>query len=68
MLILLYGKDNYRLHEKIKAVIEGYKKKHSSGLNLVFLDKKSSFKELYDEERQVSMFGEKRLIIAPSAE
>lgn len=67
MLILLYGKDNYRLHEKIKAVIEGYKKKHSSGLNLVFLDKKSSFKELYDEERQVSMFGEKRLIIAPSA-
>jgi len=66
MIIFLYGKDSYRLREKVGELVAGYRKKHPSGLNLVFLDEKTSFREVYDQERQVSMFNEKRLIVVPN--
>ncbi len=67
MIIFLYGKDNYRLREKMDEIVAQYKKKHRSGLNIVFFGEKSSFGELYDEVRQVSMFDEKRLLVVPNA-
>jgi len=66
MIIFLYGKDNYRLREKIGEIIVQYKKKHKSGLNIVFFGEKSSFRDLYDEVRQVSMFDEKKLLVVPN--
>jgi len=63
MIILLYGKDTYRLKEKIEKIIDEYKKKNSSGLNIKFLGEKETFKDITDEDKQTSMFDEKRLII-----
>jgi DNA polymerase III subunit delta len=67
MLILLYGKDTYRSTSKLKEIVEGYKKKCQSGLNIKFLDEKESFKDLQDVSKQVSMFGEKRFFVIPHA-
>ncbi len=64
MIILLYGKDTYRLQEKMKEIIAEYKKKHSSGLNLKFLGEKESLQNACDYDKQFSMFGEKRLLVA----
>ncbi len=64
MIILLYGKDRYRINRKVSNIVEEYKKRNQSGLNLVFLDAENSFKELFDQEKQIGMFEEKRLIVA----
>jgi DNA polymerase III subunit delta len=63
MIILLYGKDTYRLKEKIEKIISEYQKKNPSGLNIKFLGEKETFKDIIDEDKQISMFDEKRLII-----
>ncbi len=63
MIIILHGKDTYRSKEKLQDIIKEYEKKHTSGLNLKFLNEKSSLDDIYDEERQVSMFQEKRLLV-----
>jgi DNA polymerase III subunit delta len=63
MIILLYGKDTYRLKQKIEEFIGEYQKKNPSGLNIKFLGEKETFKDILDEDKQVSMFDEKRLII-----
>jgi len=69
MIIFLYGEDTYRTRQKIREIIERYKKVHKSGLNLKYLDfsKKESgdvsFLNFQDEIRQTSMFQEKKLII-----
>lgn len=63
MIILLYGKDTYRLRQKIEEIISEYQKKNPSGLNIKFLGEKETFKDVIDEDKQVSMFNEKRLIV-----
>jgi DNA polymerase III subunit delta len=63
MIILLYGKDTYRLRQKIEEIIGEYQKKNPSGLNIKFLEEKETFKDVLDEDKQISMFDEKRLII-----
>ncbi len=63
MIILLYGKDVFRKKEKLEKIIEGYKDKHKSGLNIKFIEEKTHFSSIYDENRQVSMFNEKKLIV-----
>lgn len=67
MIIFLYGKDTYRMREKMKEIIDSYKKINKSCLSLKFFDcqKKSDdvFKAIKDSLRQVSMFEEKKLII-----
>lgn len=63
MIIILNGEDDYRIEEKLKEIISGYKKKNNSGINLVWLSEKPSFNNLKDESRQVGMFEEKRLLI-----
>ena len=71
MIIFLYGQDTYRMKEKLKEIIESYKKIHKSGLNLRYFDclKKTAedvFTNLKDEIRQASMFKEKKLAIITS--
>ena len=64
MIIFLYGQDSYRSREKLKEIIEQYKIKHKSGLNLVQIDAKGGdFKDLFDNLKIASMFDEKKLII-----
>ncbi len=68
MVIFLYGQDTYRLTQKLREIIEGYKKIHKSGLNLRFLDFSGSaeelnFQDFKDAFQQRSIFKEKRLIV-----
>lgn len=67
MLIFIHGKDNYRSKQKLKEIIEEYKKKHKSGLNLRFFDKKTRFQDFKDQINQSSMFSEKKLAIIKEA-
>ncbi len=67
MIIILHGKDTYRSKEKLEEIIQGYKKNHGSGLNLKLLSEKSSLEDVCSEERQVSMFQEKRLLVIKNA-
>ncbi|OGZ17629.1 MAG: DNA polymerase III subunit delta [Candidatus Nealsonbacteria bacterium RBG_13_37_56] len=60
MIIFLYGKDTYRMEEKMKEIVEHYKKVHKSGLNLKYFDVFSDFE---DNIKQTSMFKEKKLVI-----
>lgn len=60
MIIFLYGKDTYRMREKLKEIIERYKKIHKSGLNLKSFDDFTNFEEGI---RQTSMFKEKKLAV-----
>jgi len=66
MIIFLYGLDSYRAREKLREIIERYKKIHKSGLNLKYLDfseKEVNFSDLKDKVSQASMFKEKKLIV-----
>lgn len=62
MILFLYGKDSYRMKEKLKEIVDGYKKANQSGLSLRFFDcqKEVSLKE---DVSQASMFKEKKLMI-----
>jgi len=64
MIILLYGEDGYRSRRKLKEIIEQYRAKHKTGLNLVRLKEEDlDFGEIKKEIEAVSMFDEKKLII-----
>lgn len=64
MVIFLFGEDTYRLKEKLREIIEEYKKKNISGFNLRFLDAKETLlDDLKSELLSVSMFKEKKLIV-----
>ncbi len=63
MLIFIYGEDTYRLQQKLKEIINEYQKTHQSGLNLRFLEEEEGIEDLFDYNKQVSMFDEKRLFV-----
>jgi DNA polymerase-3 subunit delta len=64
MIYFLYGEDSFRSKQKLEDIIEGYKKVHKSGLNLLYVDaKETSFKDFYSNFKITSMFAEKKLII-----
>jgi len=64
MIYFIYGEDSYRSKKKLEDIIEGYKKVHKSGLNLLYVDaKKADFKDLSGNFKIVSMFAEKKLIV-----
>jgi DNA polymerase-3 subunit delta len=64
MFILLHGQDSYRSRQKLKDVIEEYKKIHKSGLSLAYLDGENlKFEDFKDAIKQVSMFEEKKLLV-----
>jgi DNA polymerase-3 subunit delta len=62
MIIFLYGKDTYRLQQKLKEIEAQYKEIHKSGLNLEKIDAlQIEFEEFTDKLFQYSMFIEKKL-------
>jgi len=64
MIILLYGEDTYREREKLREIMEEHKQKHKSGLNLRYLEgKTTSFDDLRNEILGISMFKEKKLVV-----
>lgn len=64
MVIFLFGEDTYRLKEKLREIIEEYKKKNTSGFNLRFLDAKEILlDDLKSELLSISMFKEKKLVV-----
>lgn len=64
MIILLYGEDTYRQKEKMKEIMEEHRQKHKSGLNLRYLEgKTTSFDDLRNEVLGISMFKEKKLVV-----
>ena len=64
MIILLYGEDTYREKEKLKEIMEEHKLKHKSGLNLRYLEgKTTSFDDLRNEILGISMFKENKLVV-----
>jgi len=64
MIYFLYGEDSYRSRQKLKEIIEGYKKVHKSGLNLIYTDaRKNDFNDFFDNFRTTSMFAEKKMVI-----
>lgn len=64
MIFFLYGPDTYRASQKLREIINQYKKIHKSGLNLRYIDcAKTSFNDFNDEIKQVSMFKEKKMLI-----
>jgi len=68
MIIFLYGPDTFRSGQKLKAIVEQYKAKHKSGLNLTQLDWDSgALTKLKDIFSSASMFNEKKLAIIKNA-
>ncbi len=64
MILFLFGPDTYRSRQKIKEVIEEYKKRHQSGLNFIKIDfKERDFSDFKQAVETVSMFDEKKLIV-----
>lgn len=64
MILFLYGPDTYRSRQKLKEIVEEYKKRHQSGLNFIKIDfSKQEFSDFKQAVETVSMFDEKKLII-----
>ena len=64
MIYFIYGEDSYRSKRKLEEIIEGYKKAHKSGLNLIWINtKENNFQDFYNNLKITSMFAEKKLII-----
>jgi len=64
MIYLIFGEDTYRAHEKIKEIVEQYRRIHKSGLNLKVLDlTEKNFEDFKRELEFSSMFAEKKLLI-----
>jgi len=64
MLYFLYGQDTYRMREKLKELIEEYKKVHKNALTLKsFEEENLNFDEIKNEAKISSIFQEKKLII-----
>jgi len=64
MIIFLYGQDTYRSHQKLKEIVEHYKKIHKSGLSLRYFDDENlSFQGFKNEIETRSIFQEKKLIV-----
>ncbi len=62
MIIFLYGKDTYRLQQKLKEIESQYKKIHQAGLNLEKIEvEQIDFQEFWDKLFQQSMFIKKKM-------
>lgn len=65
MIIFLYGQDSYRISQKLKEIIEGYKTKNPSGFNFVSLDlSESKIEDFFETIKSKSLIPEKKLVIA----
>lgn len=65
MIIFLYGQDSYRIGQKLKEIVSGYKTKNPSGLNWVDLDlSEDGADNFFESIKSNSFIAEKKLIIA----
>ncbi|MFH1048034.1 MAG: hypothetical protein V1732_00010 [Patescibacteria group bacterium] len=68
MIIFLYGQDSYRISQKLNELINGYKIKNPSGLNLTKLDlAENRLEDFFESARSSSLIPEKKLIILKNA-
>lgn len=68
MFILIYGKDSFRVRQKLKEIVQEYQKGAHPGLFSDILNSDSlRFQDFKDEMRQNSMFKELRIIILRDA-
>ena len=64
MIIFLYGQDSYRIDQKLKELIEGYKAKNPSAFNFVSLDfTENDFEDLVFNLKSESLIPEKKLVV-----
>ncbi len=64
MILFLHGQDTYRSRQKLKEIIEEYKKRHQSGLNFIKINfDEKDFGDFKQAVETVSMFDEKKLIV-----
>ena len=65
MIIFLYGQDSYRISQKLKEIVSGYKVKNPSGFNLVNFDlSENKIEDFFEAVKSTSFIPEKKLIIA----
>jgi len=68
MIYFIYGEDSYRAKRKLAEIVNGYKKVHDSGLNLIYIDAdEKDFRDFYSNLKINSMFAEKKLIVLKNA-
>lgn len=69
MLIFLYGSDGYRLKENVDTIVDAYRKKHKSGINLYRFDPEldKNCDGLDSAVKSASFFNEVKLIVIKSA-
>ncbi|HZZ99504.1 MAG TPA: DNA polymerase III subunit delta, partial [Candidatus Paceibacterota bacterium] len=65
MIIFLYGEDGYRLDEARRGIVEKYRAKHSSGLNLFTIDgaEPDATARLDEALQGLSFFDEIKLVV-----
>jgi DNA polymerase-3 subunit delta len=64
MIILLHGEDSYRSRQKLNQIVEIFKQKDPSGMNLIFLDGSNLEFSQFKQNYLASPFmGDKRLIV-----
>lgn len=68
MIIFLYGPDTYSSRQKLREIIEEYKKSHPSGLNFIRINfSEKNLDDFRQAAETVSMFDEKKLIVIEGA-
>ena len=64
MITLLFGEDTYRLHQKIKRLLEAYRKKYGDALLIEQIDAKEvSFREFLNSLSQRPIFVSKKFFL-----
>lgn len=64
MIYFLFGQDTYRSKQKLKEIVEEYKKRHQSGLNFIKITfDENDLGDFKQNIETVSMFDEKKLIV-----
>ena len=64
MIIFLFGQDTYRSKQRLKEIVEEYKKRHQGGLDFVKIDfNENDFEDFKQAVETVSMFDKEKLIL-----
>jgi DNA polymerase-3 subunit delta len=64
MIYFLFGQDTYQSRQKLREIVEEYKKRHQSGLNFIKINfDEKDLDDFKQNIKTVSMFDEKKLIV-----
>jgi len=64
MITLIYGQDTYRSSQKIKSIIEDFKKRYPKEMDLECYDaRKISFREFQNRLQSISIFSKRKILI-----